>query len=34
MAGRSREEVENAVADNGDKRFDYIHVSPVRLDAE
>jgi hypothetical protein len=28
-AGRTKEEVENAVADNGDKRFDYLHISPV-----
>jgi hypothetical protein len=34
QAGRSRQEVENAVAENGDKRFDYIHVSPVRLDSK
>ena len=34
MAGRSREEVETAVADNGDKRFDYVHVAPVRLTGE
>jgi len=31
QAGRSREEVEHAVGDDGEKRFDYIHVSPVRL---
>lgn len=31
MAGRSRDEVEQAVADDGTKRFDYIHVAPVRL---
>ena len=29
MAGQTREEVENAVASNGDKRFDYIYISPV-----
>jgi hypothetical protein len=33
QAGRNRQEVENAVAENGDKRFDYIYVSRVRLDA-
>jgi hypothetical protein len=32
QAGRNRQEVENAVAENGDKRFEYIHLSPVRLD--
>jgi hypothetical protein len=31
-AGRSRQEVENAVAEDGEKRFDYIRVSPVHLD--
>ena len=31
MAGRSQEEVESAVADNGDKRFDYVYVAPVQL---
>jgi len=34
MAGRSREEVENAVGTDGEKRFDYIYLSPVRLDGE
>jgi hypothetical protein len=34
QAGRSQEEVESAVADNGDKHFEYIHVRPVRLDIE
>ena len=33
QAGRSRQEIESAVAENGDKRFDYIHLSPVRLDS-
>jgi hypothetical protein len=32
QAGRSREEVERAVAENGDKRFDYLFVGPVHLD--
>ena len=31
MAGRSKHEVENAVKDNGDKRYDYIHIAPVTL---
>ena len=31
MAGRSKEEIENAVAPNGDKRFDYIAIRPVSL---
>lgn len=30
-AGRSKEEVENAVGRDGEKRYDYIHVSPVTL---
>ncbi len=30
-AGRSRQEVENAVGEDGTKHFDYIHVSPVHL---
>lgn len=34
MAGRSREEVETAVAEDGTKRFDYIRVAPIRLQAE
>jgi hypothetical protein len=29
QAGRTKNEVERAVAENGDKRFDYLHVSPV-----
>ena len=33
MAGRSKHEVENAVKDNGDKRYDYIHIAPVTLRA-
>ena len=32
QAGRSKQQVENAVAENGDKRFEYILLSPVRLD--
>jgi hypothetical protein len=31
MAGRSKEEIENAVAADGDKRFDYIAIRPVSL---
>ena len=31
MAGRSKEEIENAVASNGDKQFDYIVISPASL---
>lgn len=34
LAGRSRQEVETAVGTDGEKRFDYIHVSPVRLDGD
>lgn len=34
QAGRSREEIENAVGSSGEKRFDYIHVSPVTLGGE
>jgi hypothetical protein len=30
-AGRSRDEVERAVADNGDKRFPTLRISPVTL---
>ena len=33
QAGRSKLEVENAVAENGDKRFDYIYLAPASLDA-
>lgn len=29
QAGRRQEEVEKAVAEDSDKRFDYLHVSPV-----
>jgi hypothetical protein len=32
MAGRSKEEVEGAVGENGEKFFDYIVISPVSLD--
>lgn len=31
VAGRNRNEVENAVSPNGEKRFEFIHISPVRL---
>jgi hypothetical protein len=31
QAGRNRQELENAVGNDGDKYFDYLHVSPVRL---
>jgi hypothetical protein len=31
QAGRSRGEIENAVGTNGDKRFDYLSISPVTL---
>lgn len=34
QAGRNRNEVSNAVADDGTKRFDYIYVSPVNLAAQ
>lgn len=30
QAGRSRPELENLVGDDGSKRFDYIHASPVQ----
>jgi hypothetical protein len=32
QAGRNKQEVDNAVAENGDKRFDYIYLVPVSLD--
>jgi hypothetical protein len=32
QAGSSRTEVENAVEENGDKRFDYLYLGPVTLD--
>lgn len=31
MAGRTQQEVLNAVGTDGDKRFSYVHVSPVTL---
>jgi hypothetical protein len=31
QAGRSKEEIENSVGPDGEKRFDYLHVSPVSL---
>lgn len=34
MAGRSRDEVQTAVADDGTKRHDYIHIVPVGLRGE
>jgi hypothetical protein len=34
MAGRSREELEAAVKEDGTKMFDYIHVAPIRLRGE
>lgn len=34
LAGRSKEEVETAVAEDGTKRFDYIHAAPIRMQAE
>jgi hypothetical protein len=34
QAGRSRQEVETAVGDEGQKRFDYILVGPVTLGSE
>jgi hypothetical protein len=30
-AGRSRQEILNAVQDDGTKRFDYVYVGPIRL---
>lgn len=30
QAGRNKHEIENAVAHDGEKRFDYLHVAPVR----
>jgi hypothetical protein len=32
QAGRNREEVQRAVRNDGEKVFDYLHVSPVRLE--
>lgn len=34
QAGRNRQEVETAVGPDGEKRFDYVHVSPIRLESE
>lgn len=31
MAGRNKNEIENAVQQDGNKLYDYIHVSPVSL---
>ncbi|MEA5401122.1 hypothetical protein VB734_13860 [Synechococcus sp. BA-124 BA4] len=31
QAGRSREEIENSVGPDGEKRFDYLYISPVTL---
>jgi hypothetical protein len=31
MAGGSRHEVENAVGDDGEKRFAFLHAAPIRL---
>jgi hypothetical protein len=31
QAGRSRQEIENSVGKDGEKHFDYVYVSPVRL---
>lgn len=31
QAGRSKEEIENSVGADGEKRFDYLHISPVSL---
>jgi hypothetical protein len=31
QAGRTREEIENAVGPNGEKRFEYLYISPVTL---
>jgi len=33
QAGRSSKEVENAVRDDGEKLFDYVYVSPIRMTA-
>ena len=33
-AGRTREEVETSVKDDGTKQFDYIHAAPVRLQGD
>lgn len=33
QAGRSKQEIQSAVEADGEKRFDYIHAAPVRLDA-
>ena len=34
QAGRNREEVENAVGEDGTKRFEYLHLSPVAIDPQ
>ncbi|AEH86638.1 hypothetical protein [Mesorhizobium opportunistum] len=34
MAGRSRDEVENAVQEDGTKLYDYLHIAPVTLAAQ
>ncbi|NEJ88858.1 hypothetical protein GR223_23480 [Rhizobium leguminosarum] len=31
MAGRNKDEIENAVQSDGNKLYDYVHVSPVSL---
>jgi hypothetical protein len=31
QAGRSKEEIENAVGADGEKRFDYLYISPLSL---
>lgn len=31
QAGRSKEEIENSVGSDGEKRFDYLYISPVSL---
>lgn len=34
QAGRNRQEVEKAVGSDGEKRYDYIYVSPVQLGSD
>ncbi len=34
QAGRSEQEIENSIGEEGEKYFDYIHTSPVSLESE
>jgi len=31
MAGRNKDEIENAIGADGEKRFDYLYIGPVSL---